>query len=338
MNMSRLEVLSELGFKRDPFPLVHMETADSIRIRRLISMAVTAKRTLSIVAESGTGKTSAINLALSEMPVHVIRPQSCDRERITVGDIERALIYDLGHGEVVKRTREVRARQLRRVMGEASRDKKIVLVLEEAHRMHPQTLRSLKSMLDIEFAGIAPLFTVIMVSQYDPMRSSNVTEIKRRSDTIQMKGLSSPEVKQYLASTIGSCFDEDAIEAVTSLSYSNNFLDLQTGLIGFMIRALSDGRKRVEALDIYEGTGGNLSALLKKLGISYGELEKETGIPKSTLNLVATDKRGTLTTSKVMEVRSRIMDVVKKHSQPNNIVDKAEEGEGPSLEVVGGDK
>lgn len=314
MKLSRLEILSEFGFKRDPFELAYMETISAVRIRRLIGMAIDSKLAVSIVAESGTGKTCAVNHALNEIKnLRVVRVQTADRERITVADIERSLMYDLST-EPIKRTREVRARQLRRIIGEASRDQRIVLVLEEAHRMHGQTLRSLKSMLDIEWMGKNRLFSVIMISQYDPMRGKVVEEMKRRSDTVHMQGLTASETREYVRMTVGKHFEADAIEAIGEVSYARNFLDLQIGIVSFMVRALSDGREKVQAVDVYEGTGGNLSALLSKLGVTYSELEEETGISKAALNLVANNKSGTLTESKVQIIGAAIRDVIKKRS------------------------
>ena len=329
MKLSRLEILSEFGFKRDPFELAYMETTSSVRIRRLIGMAIDSKLAVSIVAESGTGKTCAINHALNEIKnLRVVRVQTADRERITVADIERSLMYDLST-EPIKRTREVRARQLRRIIGEASRDKRIVLVLEEAHRMHGQTLRSLKSMLDIEWMGKDRLFSVIMISQYDPMRGKVVEEMKRRSDTVQMQGLTASETREYVRMTVGKHFEVDAIEAIGEVSYAQNFLDLQIGIVSFMVRALADGREKVQVVDVYEGTGGNLSALLNKLGVTYSELEEETGISKAALNLVANNKSGTLTESKVQIIGAAIRDVIKKRSTGEKSVE-----ERPSIAVL----
>lgn len=292
-------------------------------------MAIDSKLAVSIVAESGTGKTCAINHALNEIKnLRVVRVQTADRERITVADIERSLMYDLST-EPIKRTREVRARQLRRIIGEASRDKRIVLVLEEAHRMHGQTLRSLKSMLDIEWMGKNRLFSVIMISQYDPMRGKVVEEMKRRSDTVQMQGLTASETREYVRMTVGKHFEVDAIEAIGEVSYAQNFLDLQIGIVSFMVRALADGREKVQVVDVYEGTGGNLSALLNKLGVTYSELEEETGISKAALNLVANNKSGTLTESKVQIIGAAIRDVIKKRSTGEKSVE-----ERPSIAVL----
>jgi len=330
MKLSRLEVLAEFGFKRDPFELAHMETISAIRIRRLIGMAIDSKLAVSVVAERGTGKSCAVNHALNEIKnLRIVRVQTADREKITVADIERSLMYDL-RTDPNKLTREFRPRQQTRILGEASRDQRIVLVLEEAHRMHGQTLRSLKSMLDIEWMGKDRLFSVIMISQYDPMRGKAVEEMKLRSDTVQMQGLTAAETREYVRMTVGKHFEDDAIEAVGEVSYAQNFLDLQIGIVGFMVRALSDGREKVQAVDVYEGTGGNLSALLEKIGVTYSELEKETGISKAALNLVANNKRGTLTESKVQTTRAAIMDVIKKRANGEQEVE-----ERPSIAAVG---
>ena len=186
--------------------------------------------------------------------------------------------------------------------------------------MHGQTLRSLKSMLDIEWMGKDRLFSVIMVSQYDPMSGKVVEEMKRRSDTVQMQGLTVAETREYVSMTVGKHFEADAIEAIGEVSYSRNFLDIQIGIVSFMVWSISFGRDILQAVDIYEGTGGNLSALLGKAGVTYSELAKETGISTATLNLVANNKSGTLTESKVQTTRTAIMGVLRKREADKNEV------------------
>lgn len=311
MGMSRLEILAEFGFTKDPFKTFRMETADSLKLKRVLKMAVDSKAMMSIVASWGFGKTSALDLAFREIEAHVVRLLTPDKERVVVSDIEKGLILGLSN-EMCKRTKEVRARQIRRILGEASREKPVILVLEEAHRMHGQTLRALKTFREMEWMGQSPLFTVVMVGQFDPMRKRNVDEVRLRTDTVQMRGLTDSEVREYVKNTVGKHFETDALDAVSRLGGARNFLDLQDILIVLLGKAVEYGQKKVTALEVFDMYGGGLKEVLKRANVSLTDLAEETGISKTTLSMVTNEKQGTLTDERVNETKEAISNVLRK--------------------------
>lgn len=314
MAMSRLEILSEFGYSRDPFKNFRMETADSLRLKRVLNMAIESRAMMSVVASWGFGKTSALDLAFRDIDAHVVRLITPDKERVVVSDIEKGLILGLSN-EMCKRTKEVRARQIRRILGEASREKPVILILEEAHRMHGQTLRALKTFREMEWMGQSPLFTVLMVGQYDPMRKRNVDEVRLRTDTVHMKGLTDSEVREYIRNTVGKHFEADAAEAISRLSGAKNFLDLQEVLLNLLAKAVELGQNKVTALDVFDVYGGGFKEVLKRNNLSLADLEKETGIPKSTLSMVTNEKQGTMTDEKFTETRQAIAEVLRRKAQ-----------------------
>jgi len=313
MAVSRLEVLAEFGYSKDPFKGFRMETADSLRLKRLLKMAVESRAMVSVVASWGFGKTSALEIAFREIDAHVCRLITPDKERVVVSDIEKALILGLSN-ESCKRTKEVRARQIRRIIGETSREKPIILILEEAHRMHGQTLRALKTFREMDWMGQSPLFTVVMVGQYDPMRKKYVDEVRLRSDTVHMKGMTDSEVREYIKNTVGKSFEDDAIEAVSRLNGTRNFLDLQEVIINLMSKAMELGEKKVSVLDVFDLYGGGFKEVMKRVNISLSELAAETGIPKSTLSLITNEKQGTLTDEKYSDTRRAVSDVLRRRT------------------------
>jgi len=290
-----------------------METADSLRLKRLLKMAVESRAMVSVVASWGFGKTSALEIAFREIDAHVCRLITPDKERVVVSDIEKALILGLSN-ESCKRTKEVRARQIRRIIGETSREKPIILILEEAHRMHGQTLRALKTFREMDWMGQSPLFTVVMVGQYDPMRKKYVDEVRLRSDTVHMKGMTDSEVREYIKNTVGKSFEDDAIEAVSRLNGTRNFLDLQEVIINLMSKAMELGEKKVSVLDVFDLYGGGFKEVMKRVNISLSELAAETGIPKSTLSLITNEKQGTLTDEKYSDTRRAVSDVLRRRT------------------------
>lgn len=322
--MSRLSVLAEFGFKKDPFRGVNMETADVSRVKRILNMAVESRAMVSIIAERGQGKSRAVNTVIKDMEVKEVRLLTSDKEKVLVGDIERALITDLSQEEV-KRTREIRARQLRRILGESARQQEIVLVLEEAHRLHGQTLRSLKTLREMEWMGQSPLFTVIMLGQCDPMRKPGVDEVRLRTDTIYMKGLTQAEIGGYANEVVGRCFEDGAIEALSRLKSARNFLDLQEMIVTLMGKALEYGHKKVTPFEIFDMFGGGLKELIRDVDISLAELSDATGISKATISLVANDKMDKLTDEMASRTRDAIAEVLRNRAS-GGAVQKAAAG------------
>lgn len=319
--MSRLSILAEFGYKKDPFRGVNMETADVSRVKRILGMAVESRAMVSIIAERGQGKSRAVDTVIKDMEVKEVRLLTSDKEKVLVGDIERALITDLSQEEV-KRTREIRARQLRRILGESSRQQEIVLVLEEAHRLHGQTLRSLKTLREMEWMGQSPLFTVVMLGQCDPMRKPGVDEVRLRTDTIYMKGLTQAEIGGYANEVVGKCFEDGAIEALSRLKPARNFLDLQDIIVSLMGKALEYGHKKVTPFEIFDMFGGGLKELIRDANITLAELADATGISKATISLVANDKMDKLTDEMASKTRDAIAEVLRNRASGGGMAQK----------------
>ena len=324
---SRLEVLAEYGYDIDPFRGVVLETADGMRIKRVLRMAVESRAMISVVASWGFGKSTALALALKDLNATVVRLITPDKERVVVSDIEKALILHLST-ESCARTKEVRARQIRRILGAATDESDVVLVLEEAHRMHGQTLRALKTFREMEWKGRSPIFTVVMVGQTDPMNKRQVGEVRLRTDTIRMRGITAGEVKDYISATVGEHFESDAIEAVSRRPEGRNFLDLQEMLVELMARALEAGQRKVTPVEVFELCGGGIKEVLKRTGLKQSDIARETGLSPATVSLVVNEKTDGLSDGAFKEARGAITDVLRKHS--------GGDAAKPGLKVMGG--
>lgn len=248
-SMTRLETFVNLGYSKDPLKGHLFETGDMVRTRRILTMAVESRAMVSIVGERGCGKTDAIKTALKKMGATIVHAFRDDQEKLTIADIKTALILALSN-EGVKRGGITSSLQLRRIIGEASRKQKIVLVIEEAQRLHSATLRSLKSMRELEFAGETELFTIVLVAQSDPMNRAGVSEVRLRSDLVRMQGLSAAEAAHYIRSALGKHFEETAIDALAELPQARNYLELQALCVELLNLALTAGRDTVTTVDV----------------------------------------------------------------------------------------
>jgi len=303
-SMTRLETLVNLGYTRDPLKGVLYETGDMVRTRRILTMAVESRAMVSIVGERGCGKTEAVNSALKKLGVTTIYPKRVDQENLTIADVKTALIIGLS-SENVKRGGIVSSAQLRRIVGE-NRKQRIVVVIEEAQRLHRNTLRSLKTLRELEWMGETELFTIILVAQSDPMNRAGVSEVRLRSDLVRMQGLSANEAGHYVQQTIGKHFDEAAIEALAELPPARNYLELQGLCIELLNIALAAGRDQVtvddvrsistpDAAPIPRGQARSKQAAAPVSGTSAlkSVLERRTGDRRTDVTELPTDGRAT---------------------------------------------
>ncbi len=246
---ARLEILSLFNFTRDPFHSADLESADAARIKGLLGMAVHAQAQVTVVGERGIGKSRAVAAALKDLKIKPVRVLTPDKARITAGDIQQALIVDLSD-EGAKKDKEVRVRQLRRILGEASDRGPVVVVIEESHRLHGGTLRSIKNLRELDWKGKTHLFAVILIGQSDCTQRAGLSEVRLRTETVHMHGLTKSEVAAYIAQTVGRAFSAEASARIAALPGSQNYLDLQEILIGCMANALAEGRDQVETADV----------------------------------------------------------------------------------------
>lgn len=290
-SMTRLELFANLGYPRDPFLGASYKTADTIRTERILAMAIESHAMVAIIGERGIGKTKAVDAALKARKIKKITVEKIDKETLTIGDIRTALITDLAPEEGIKRGGEISSRQLRRIVGTKAvvEKQKIVLVIEEAQRIHPNTLRSLKSLREQEWMGESELYTIILISQSDPMNKPGVSEVSLRSDRVWMKGLSAEESAGYVTAVLGKHFEPDAVSALAVLPKAKNYLELQELTVALLNIAMADGRETVTVDDVQTYTAQKAELLPQT---ATPRKQAQTGSGKSALSSVLNRKTG----------------------------------------------
>lgn len=311
--------LAQFGYHRNPFEDVHIQTADGNTLKRLFKMATDSNAMVQMIAQYGAGKTTAIEAALEGIECATVMLKMADKERMTIADVERELIRQLS-SEPVTRDRGARARQVSRIVGEAARTKPVILIIEESHVMHHSTLRAIKRVREYDWMGKRPLLSVILIGQYDKLKTANLAECHRgmRSDTYKLQGLAPSESRHYINETVGQNFEPEAIKATSDLAEARNFLDLQEALITLMQAALHNGTKMVTVLDVFSTYGGGIKQLMEKYDIKQTQLAEMIGESTTTVSLIVNNKSHTLNKDKEVQVRSAIQDALKTLTQQHS--------------------
>lgn len=135
---------------------------------------------LAIIGNSGTGKSLLFRDARFSLgnpekdpsaPFFVVVKNE-DKEGLRIPAIITAMLLDMleGTNESIRRDLEARTRQLLYHLGKMCVSggrliRRVVVVIENAHRLHANTLMALKGLHENDFAGVWPLFSIVLIGQ-----------------------------------------------------------------------------------------------------------------------------------------------------------------------------
>jgi len=164
---------------------------------------------VALIGESGSGKTTIRRYAIDRMQtegqkVRIIIPRCIDKSRLSATSICDAIILDCSE-EHPKRTLEAKARQIERILTNSSRAGwSHVLMIEEAHDLHVQTLKYLKRFWELE-DGFKKLLAIVLIGQpemrgkLDEAKNWEAREVIRRMEVLELEPLASgKEIAAYL--------------------------------------------------------------------------------------------------------------------------------------------
>jgi type II secretory pathway predicted ATPase ExeA len=262
--------------------------------------AVVNNQMLLIPGEFGAGKTFLFEAAQSYLSsgTRFVRTNSLEVERLTIGGIINAAIYDLSN-EGPKRDLEARSRQFTRIVGKivcgetspqpspykgegANPGETVCIVIEDAHLLNKHTLKALKTLREARFAGRWPLFSLVLIGQWEMMEKvSKRKEVSWRTVKVQLdedNGWMTPQERiKFIESLFGDAVSSGARKTIASVC--SQPLQIVQYVRDKMKAAKKAGYKVVNS-DVVNPT---LLELYSAAGRSTREIEKATGIAQSTV-------------------------------------------------------
>lgn len=186
---------------------------------------------LAVIGESGAGKSVLRKDLIDRIsrdghPISVVQPRSIDKSRLSAGGIFEAIICDLQPGARLKNSYEAKARQAETLLRDSSRAGNThVLLIEEAHDLTIQTLKSLKRFWELE-DGFKRLLSIILVGQpelkgkLDERQNFEAREVIRRCEVAELVPLDRHlegylELKfKRIGKTLEEMFEPDAFDMI----------------------------------------------------------------------------------------------------------------------------
>ena len=265
-------IYEHFGLGINPWPQ-HQTTADARRIDLALSAALGGSAMVSIVGQRGIGKTHGVHQALADgATCTLIEPLRLDKENLHIGDIQRAIVTCLSD-ESPRHSGEARAGQVRRLLRDATAP---LLLIDEAHCLHHQTLRSLKRLRELTLRGRnTRLLSIVLLGQYDP--TARISEVALRTDTVPLGGLTKAEAGAALKSALGTAAEPAAITAIAGSEQARNWLDLQRLTDDCLAIAMAAGEKTLTAAHAQQVLGGPAPATGKVAAPAPGAVAEALG-------------------------------------------------------------
>jgi hypothetical protein len=241
---------------------------------------------LALYGPCGVGKTVAVRTALENIGsgVDVIQVEIPEKERLCVSAIMDTILESLG--ETPKRFAQAKTVQLQRALGERSKSRRVVLVIDEAHALPIRTLKGLKRLLELGYALRSGLFSVVLVGQSEMKeRLRAAPEVGKRARRYEMGVLTDKEremIVGQVAEAEGLKLKDEAgaeiarravlpldlVQIVSELSEWAQERGITTLDLGTVMHALGETRRR----------------LMAEYGISVSDIARVAGVSKATVS------------------------------------------------------
>lgn len=210
------EAMKHFGARQDPFPTSLSKMSDFLplqsHIDALYMMEAAADNggLVAISGKVGSGKTTVLRVFgeknRTEQRYNIIEPKSMDTARLTIKDIQHAIVYSLSE-QNPKRSQEALGWQVEKLLkSRLHAGEKAVLIIDEANRLHLSTIKALKNLWE-KREGLTSLIGIILIGQEeleDRLFGRGNTEI--REVTARMTHLRLEPINSELASYLSHKF------------------------------------------------------------------------------------------------------------------------------------
>jgi len=279
-----------------------LETADVKKLRRTLRDAVKGRGWTAVIGEAGSGKTTTVNQVLEEEDGWLpIQPACLDSSRVTISYVLSAVVNGIAaagieSGETPRLSLSAREIQAARMLGVASQSREVVIVLEEAHKLHWRTLTCLKRMREMRFKGLrSPLFTLVLVGQPELRHVLAVRrEVFFRCRRTDVRGLSPSEFGEF-AKAMGwtKMAQPGALDQLDNMTWDElhgrSYIEAMAKFDDALALAGRRGHRKVEVGDV-DDVFTTLKARVKRCSLSLQQIANRAGLAGRSSVLYELDK------------------------------------------------
>lgn len=249
---------------------------------------VRSNEMIALTGEIGAGKTTLFHDLVRKLgnDVTMVYVRSLDKERMKIGSIVDAMIYDLSI-ENPRRFYEARSRQLQRIVGEVVVNQKrtVCVVIENAHRLHGNTILALKELREMSFAGYTKMFGIVLIGWPSLIaKIERLREIYLRMEFLEMNErngwMNFDDRRDFLKHVYGEALPE-VVRAQAAMS-ARMPLELCNIVDHKLTAAYYAGKAALDISDFEVP----LAQMKEVVGVSLQDIADLTGRDRSTISRV----------------------------------------------------
>jgi len=257
-----------------------------------IEFAISNNQMLAVSGEVGSGKSNLFEFAISKINnLKVVNVENYNKEKVTINNIINAIIDEVS-SESPNRCMEARSKQVKRLLGETvhNNDTKVVLVIEEAHRLHIDVYRALKELREAKYLNHCPLLSVVLIGH--PELTANLKkrkEVSRRCNMMLLNEengwMTKRERTKYLKQVFGEAISDEARKRIVVIKKTPLAMDEYVEEL--MRSARKAGKKIIDGEVVQPST----RELVESLDLSLKEAADLAGVSKTTMHNVVNNTK-----------------------------------------------
>jgi len=280
-----------------------------------LQYAVEDKKFILLNGMTGMGKTTLLRQLKDRLfrKVQFIHARTVADNKITMASLLEAIITDLGGTR--RMSMEARTRQALRMLGNRVVNQKqpVCLVIDNTpERIHPRTFNSLKLLREEDYAGHAPLFSVLMLCWPDYLEKIKTRkDLDQRSYKIHLDEahgwFTFDERMDYLEKVFQHALTPFARERVAQLFECPE--DMNYYVSNLMYKGMKGGYKVIDEAIIQPRLMEIYQALKRRFPneMSYQIIASKARVSKGTVASVLQDEPDTPSTPKVKEALDELL-------------------------------
>jgi type II secretory pathway predicted ATPase ExeA len=197
------DVIEYFGFKKELDHLGYFETDEQKNLFKELNYVIRQGRLIALSGMVGSGKTTTLQSLISHLRLSKEVMVSCslavDKNRVNLGTLITALFYDLSTEKELKLPTQPEQRERKLLALIQKCRKPVVLMVDDAHNLHPQTLVGLKSLIELVRHNQGKL-SVLLAGHpklKNDLRRPTLEEIGARANVFSLEGIRGHQ-KEYI--------------------------------------------------------------------------------------------------------------------------------------------
>ncbi|MEL6128880.1 MAG: AAA family ATPase [Cyanobacteria bacterium J06628_4] len=207
------DVMEFFQLKQTFEPVGYFETAQQTQLIKELKLAIRQGGLIAMTGVVGSGKTTTLRQLQTELKrekeVIISSSLAVDKNRVNLGTLITALFFDLSTERDFKLPSQPERRERKLLELVEKCRKPVVLIVDDAHDLHSQTLVGLKRLIELvqDRGRVLAILLAGHPKLKNDLRRPNLEEIGARAITFTLEGIKGHQL-QYVQWLLSQCSEQ----------------------------------------------------------------------------------------------------------------------------------